>query len=233
MPSLSVFGQPASLQVGVLKSANMGFLNAQQKPAGFEAELAQGICQRLKRTCQIKLQSFSNNLQDLRDNRLDFALSSIMVTDERKEYLLFSDHYMSSFSIFIGLPEQPKYRPVRVGVVKGSVQEKYLRQYKADTMQSVSFAHLQETYQALLRQDVNQVLGPAILQLGFISQHPEMEYELLGEPIRQYNLGGKVAIALPKTQVKLQQEINQTLSEMLTDGSYNQLNKKYFPFSIY
>ncbi|WP_157834534.1 substrate-binding periplasmic protein [Oceanospirillum beijerinckii] len=231
--SLAALAQTSTLNVGILESANMGFLDQFQQPTGFEVELAQGICLRLKRNCEIKLQSFSQNLQDIQDEKVDFALSSIMVTEERSKHLLFSDHYMSSFSIFVGLPEQPKYRQVKVAVVKGSVQEKYLRQHKADTMVAISYAHLNETYQALLGQEVDQVLGPAILQLGFLSQHPDKEYELLGEPIRQFNLGGKVAVALPLKQFELQQQINDILSEMLTDGSYNQLNKKYFPFSVY
>lgn len=234
LTSLSALAQKSSvLQVGVLKSANMGYLDQQQNPTGFEVELAQNICQKIQHICHIKLQSFSQNLKDLQDNKLDFALSSILITTERKKHLLFSDHYMRSFSIFAGLPEQPKYRPVRVATVKGSVQEKYLRQHKADTMQTISYMHLEGAYQALLKGEVDQVLGPAILQLGFISRHTESDYELLGEPIRQNNLGGEVAVALPLTQTELQQQINQALSEMLTDGSYNRLNKKYFPFSIY
>jgi len=225
--------QAETLRVGVLESDFMGYIKPDKQLGGFEVEIAQTLCQRLKAQCQIKLQPFSVNLEDLKKNNIDFAVSSILVTPERKKHLLFSNRYMRSFSVFIGPAKQPKNRRIRVASVKGSVQEHYLRQQKASSMDSISFMQLNESYEALLNGEVDQVLGPAMIQLGFVSDHSEAEYELLGEPIREYNLGGDVAVALPKNETALKDRINDILTEMLTDGSYNQLNKKYFPFSIY
>lgn len=223
----------AMLKVGVIDAPFLGFVDQNGQLTGFEVELAQAICHGLQRSCDIQLQPFQVNLQQVQTKQLDFALSSFLVTEQRKEKGLFSERYMRSYSSYLGAVDQPQYRAVRVGVVKGSTQERYLLQKEQSAIEAVSFVDIQSTYDALLAGQVDQVLFPAIIQLKFLAEHPELELELLGEPLREHNLGGEVAVGLPIGHDVLRDEINQVLQRLLTDGTYNKLNKKYFPFNVY
>lgn len=222
-----------SLKVGVLHSSVTGYTGNNGQPEGFEAELAQLICQRINADCQIRLQSFPDNLKETRDGLLDFALSFVFITEERKQDFLFSQHYMSSASVYIGLPEQPDNRLIRVGVVRNSVQAIYLANRQSERQEAILFDNTSEAYLALKKGTVDQVLAPSVIQLAFISEYQGDEFELLGDPLRHNNLGGNVAVILPKGSEKRLQQINDALTSLLTDGSYNLLNKKYFPFSVY
>jgi polar amino acid transport system substrate-binding protein len=43
----------------------------------------------------------------------------------------------------------------------------------------------------------------------------------------------KVGIAVRKTDADLREKLNVALKQILADGTYEAINKKYFPFSIY
>ncbi|SJZ94214.1 polar amino acid transport system substrate-binding protein [Oceanospirillum multiglobuliferum] len=222
-----------SLQVGVIDAPFMGYIDDKGLMTGFEVELAQAICNGLQRQCVIKLQPFHINLQQVQTAELDFALSSFLITEQRKQKSLFSERYMRSHSSYLGNVSQPQYRALRIGVVKGSTQERYLLQKIRNAVETVSFIDIQSTYKALMAGEVDQVLFPAIIQLKFLAEHPELELELLGEPLSDHNLGGEVGVGLPFGHEVLRDEINQVLRTLLTDGTYNKLNKKYFPFNVY
>lgn len=221
------------LLVGVLESSVMGY-RGNQRILGFEAELAQKVCQQLQRRCELLLQSFSKNLEDVRQGHLDMAFSSILITPERREQLLFSNRYMRSVSCYIGKPgEQPRYRPARIAVVTDSVQAAYLQQLNRPDIEILRYNAISEVYQALESGAADQVLGPAVIQLGFLSSQPEDDFDLLGKPVDHPDVAGDVAVAVHPTRPALLAEVNAALELFMTNGSYNYLNKKYFPFNIY
>lgn len=222
------------LRVGILNSPMTGFKDASGKLTGFEAELAEHVCERINQKCEFILQPFAHNLLGIQNGSLDLAFSSILITNARKELIIFSERYMRSVSSFIGNPStQPKYRPVKVAVVKGSVQETFLRQKYSGTMQPLVFADVESAYLALTEKRVDRVLLPAIMQLGFLYNDDSGLFDLVGEPIDDPKISGDVAIAISQNQKLLKPEIDKALQSLLTDGSFNRLNNKYFPFNIY
>ena len=42
-----------------------------------------------------------------------------------------------------------------------------------------------------------------------------------------------IAVAVRKNDKKLKDQINKALDAILADGTYQKINAKYFPFSIY
>ncbi len=222
------------LKVGILDSPMMGYRDTDNQLSGFEAELAQQICERISHDCEFVLQPFGNNLDGVRHGQLDLALSSILVTEARKQYLTFSERYMRSVSSYIGNPEkQPKYRPTKVAVVKDSVQEFYLKQNFSTSMETLIYTDVDEVYAALKSGEADQVLLPAIIQLGFLYRDSSGMFDLIGGPIDNPKLAGDVAVAITPDRHLLKTEIDQAIRSLLTDGSYNRLNNKYFPFNIY
>ena len=43
----------------------------------------------------------------------------------------------------------------------------------------------------------------------------------------------KIAIAVRKGNDELRERLNKALAEIIADGTYKQINDKYFPFNIY
>ena len=55
-------------------------------------------------------------------------------------------------------------------------------------------------------------------------------YEFVGETI---DIGDKIGIAVRKGDHELRERLNRALAEILADGTYQRINARYFPFSIY
>lgn len=224
------------IKVGILNAPQMGFYDPGQQLMGFEAELAQMLCERLPPPyqCTFRLQSFRQNLQDVQQGRLDMALSNILVTDERLQRIRFSQRYMRSTPSYIGDPNrQPTDRPARVAVLEGSVHARFLHlMLQADRL-PVVYPDVQDLYEALLSGVVDQVMAPSIMQLGFLHQPQSEHLDMLEPPLDLPHIAGDIAVAMPATHAGLQQQINNALQQLLTDGSYDRLNKRYFPFNTY
>ncbi|WP_028304038.1 substrate-binding periplasmic protein [Oceanospirillum maris] len=224
----------APLLVGIIDSPLLGYYDEKQRLRGFEAELAQQICSKLEHQCQFVIQTFAKNIEGVRLGHLDMALSSILVTDNRKKTLLFSQRYMRSVSSYVGVPDkQPKYRPIHVAVIKRSVQEHFLRQNFNSSIKVVAFDQNKEMYQALKENRVDQVLAPSIVQLGFLSNDNSGRFDLIGEPLDNPKLSGDIAVAIHQQKPSLKDQVDKALTDLLIDGSYNHLNNKYFPFNTY
>ncbi|OOV87785.1 substrate-binding periplasmic protein [Oceanospirillum linum] len=222
------------LTVGILSAPVMGYRDANHQVMGFEGELAQQICERIKRQCIFVLQPFSTNISDIRQGRIDLAFSNILVTEARSREFVFSERYMRSVSYYVGNPNtQPKYRSTRVAVIKGSVHAFYLQQNHSAAMEAVVYTDISDIYAALKRGDVDLVLLSTILQLGFLYSDESGLFDLIGNPIESSGLAGDIAVAINPAQKQLKPDIDQALRSLLTDGSFNRLNNKYFPFNIY
>ena len=62
-------------------------LDAQGKPAGFEIDLANAICQRAKLDCKVVTAKWDDIIPGLLDKRYDIAVASLQITAERRKYV--------------------------------------------------------------------------------------------------------------------------------------------------
>jgi len=64
--------------------------------------------------------------------------------------------------------------------------------------------------------------------------NPGKDCKFVGErAVNPKIFGTGVGIALRKTDPDLRDKLNAALKQILADGTYEAINKKYFPFSIY
>ncbi len=56
------------------------------------------------------------------------------------------------------------------------------------------------------------------------------DFEFKGEPVYDND---RIGIALRKGDAELREKLNSALQAIVADGTYKQINDKYFPFSIY
>ncbi|MEX1117893.1 MAG: transporter substrate-binding domain-containing protein, partial [Terrimicrobiaceae bacterium] len=71
-------------------------INEQGKPVGVSVELAQGLADALGRPLKIENIPFVGLIPSLQGGRLDCVISSMTVTEERKQSIGFSDPYLKT-----------------------------------------------------------------------------------------------------------------------------------------
>jgi len=206
-------------------------------PAGFEMELAQEACQRMKAECEFVAIEWDELIPGLLAKKFDIIMSSMQITSERRQRMGMSRRYYLSPGAFIARKGAPFDGPPslltnkRIGIQVNSMHADWANMSFRRSAQLKRYDTVADALEALARNEVDAVFGDKA-QLWLWSQKPEGSCcELVGEDIRhRQTLGVGVAAGLRKEDVKLREALNKALGEIMTDGTYKEINGKYFPF---
>jgi ABC-type amino acid transport substrate-binding protein len=215
------------------------YLDRKGIPAGFEMELAQEACQRIKAECEFAAFKWDDLIPGLIDKKFDVIMSSLEVTSERRKRLGMSRRYYLSPGAFIAAKGAPfdgppsLLRNKRIGVQRDSTHADWADKSFRRSAQLKRYNTLGEALAALASDEVDAVFGDKT-QLWLWSQKPEGKCcELVGQDIKDnQTLGIGVAAGLRKEDARLRDAINKAFGEMMADGTYKKINEKYFPFPL-
>jgi ABC-type amino acid transport substrate-binding protein len=215
------------------------YLDRKGLPAGFEMELAQEACQRIKAECEFVALKWDELIPGLLNKKFDIIMSSMEVTRERRQRMGLSRRYYLSPGAFIA-PKGAPYdgppsllRNKRIGIVRDSMHADWADKSFRRSAQLKRYASIQEALAGLANDEVDAVFGDKA-QLWLWSQKPAGKCcELVGQDIKDtQTLGVGVAAGLRKEDAKLREALNKAFGEMVADGTYKKINEKYFPFAL-
>ncbi|MFI4998676.1 MAG: transporter substrate-binding domain-containing protein [Reyranellales bacterium] len=215
------------------------YLDRKGLPAGFEMELAQEACQRMKAECEYTVVKWDDLIPGLLDKKFDIIMSSLEVNSERRKRLGMSRRYYLSPGAFVAAKGQPFDGPPsllrnrRIGVQKETTHADWVDKSFRRSAQIKRYANLADALKALAADDVDAVFGDKV-QLWLWTQKPEGKCcEVVGQDIKDtQTLGIGVAAGLRREDIKLREALNKAFAEMMSDGTYKTLNAKYFPFAL-
>jgi len=233
---------PAAFKITIATEAAFppfNYLDRKGLPAGFEMELAQEACQRIKAECEFVALKWDELIPGLIDKKFDIIMSSMEVTRERRQRMGLSRRYYLSPGAFIA-PKGAPYdgppsllRNKRIGIQRDSMHADWADKSFRRSAQLKRYDTIQQALNGLANDEVDAVFGDKA-QLWLWSQKPEGKCcELVGQDIKDtQTLGVGVAAGLRKEDAKLREALNKALGEMVADGTYKKLNDKYFPFAL-
>ena len=215
------------------------YLDRKGLPAGFEMELAQDACQRMKAECEFVAVKWDDLVPGLLDKKFDIIMSSLEVNNERRRRLGMSRRYYLSPGAFIAAKGQPfdgpssLLRNKKIGVQKDSTHADWLDKSFRRSAQIKRYSTVAEALKGLASDEVDAVFGDKV-QLWLWSQKPEGKCcEVMGQDIKDtQTLGVGVSAGIRREDIKLRDAFNKALGEMMSDGTYKKLNERYFPFPL-
>ena len=215
------------------------YLDRKGLPAGFEMELAQEACQRMKAECEFAAYKWDELIPGLIDKKFDIVMSSLDVTPERRKRLGMSRRYYLSPGAFIAEKGAPfdgppsLLRNKRIGVQKDSTHSDWLDKSFRRSAEIKRFGTVAEALNALVTGQVDAVFGDKV-QLWLWSKKDEGKCcEVVGQDVKDtQTLGIGVSAGLRREDIKLRDALNKAFGEMMADGTYKKLSEKYFPFAI-
>lgn len=215
------------------------YLDRKGLPAGFEMELAQDACQRMKAECEFVAVKWDELVPGLLDKKFDIVMSSLEVNSERRRRLGLSRRYYLSPGAFIATKGQPfdgppsLLRNKRIGVQKDSTHLDWLDKSFRRSAQIKRYPTVADALNGLTRDEVDAVFGDKV-QLWLWSQKPEGQCcEVMGQDIKDtQTLGVGVSAGIRREDIKLRDAFNKALGEMMSDGTYKKISEKYFPFAL-
>lgn len=215
------------------------YLDRKGLPAGFEMEIAQEACQRMKAECEFAAYKWDDLIPGLLDKKFDIIMSSLEVTQERRKRLGLSRRYYLSPGAFVAAKGAPfdgppsLLRNKRIGVQKDSTHADWVDKSFRRSAQIKRYNTVAEALQALTKDEVDAVFGDKA-QLWLWSQKPESKCcEIVGQDVKDnQTLGLGVSAGLRREDVKLRDALNKAFNDMMADGTFRKINERYFPFAL-
>jgi len=216
-------------------------LDAQGRPAGFEIDLVNAICQRAKLDCRIVTAKWDEVIPGLLDKRYDIAVASLQITSERRKYIAFSRRYYTTPAAFVtargALPVDGAPALLRgktVGVQRATTFTDYLERAFRKTIKLRQFPSADEARRELAAGKLDAVLGDKVVLWKWLESPEGACCAFFGQDVKDTRtLGEGIGAGFRKDDLKLREAFNKALAETIADGGYKKIADRYFPFPIY
>lgn len=203
---------------------------------GFDVDIAKALCHDMGVDCKIVPQTWEGMIPGLKVGKFDAVISSMSITQERAKVVDFSEGYYSNVLAFIG-PKAKHFdlsdsgiKDLTIGAYRSTVSSQYLEDNYADRVSIKLYDTQDLAYLDLKANRIDLLLSDKFPAYDWLaSSQGSTQFEFKGEDI---DINDKVAIALKKGSA-LRQPFNQAIQNIWKNGTYQSINRKYFPFSIY
>jgi len=214
------------------------FKDAQGALQGWDVDIANALCEKMKARCEIVAQDWDGIIPGLLARKYDLIVASMAITEQRRQRVDFSDKYKDTISRFIAKKGAPadvspaSLKGKTIGVQRGSIQANYLSQNYKD-----SELKFYDTPQAaeldLVAGRVDYILGNMVTYfVGFMKTADAKNFAFVGPDLKGGLLGDGNGIAVRKGEAELLSKVNAALAAIRADGTYDRITAKYFPFKL-
>lgn len=193
---------------------------------GFDVDMSKAIAEALGKDLVIENMAFESVIASVNSGKVDFAAAGLTANDERKKSVDFSIPYFQSTQVIITLkdnttiinPEDLQNK--KIGVQIGTTGEALAQEIEGTQVDSYK-----EGYTAmmdLINGKVDAVVIDEEMAKRLVSQNEDaqvLDHVLSHE---------EYAIAVQKGNEELLSKINDTITKMKEDGTYDALYNQYF-----
>ncbi|HWX14226.1 MAG TPA: transporter substrate-binding domain-containing protein [Methylocella sp.] len=210
------------------------------KLAGFEIDLAQDLCSRMKVSCVFIAQNWDGLIPGLLAHQYDAIMAAMEITDEARQKIAFSKPYIRMPSAILTLKGHATLdtSPAglvgkNIGVLSGGSHQAYAEDtYKQSEIHP--YASLEEAILDLGEGRVDLVIGDKDAIVSFMRNRKEGECCIIGAdvPHDPAYFGDGIGIGLRKEDKSLKAMFEKALDSSIADGTFARIKAKYFDFKI-
>ncbi len=235
------FAQGKDLKVAIDPTYEPFTFKKDGKPVGFDVDIANALCEQIKRKCVFVEQGWDSMIPGLMARKYEVIISSMSITEDRQKQIDFTDKYYNTPSRVVTKKDVKYTGPAslkgkKIGVLKASTQEKYaLGELKPAGVDVVSYEAQDQVYLDIKAGRLDGTVADHVeVTGGFLSKPEGKDYELKGEELfitKYFGIGA--GIGLRKGQDALKGELNAAIKAIRGNGTYKKINDKYFKFDVY
>ena len=199
---------------------------------GFEIDLGNAVCAEIKAECEWVIQAWDGIIPGLLARKYDLIFSSMSITPERAEKVMFSDGYYNTPSSWFGkkgadldVTNKEALKGLRVGVQRGTLQDDYVtNNVGADMVDIKRYTTADDLVLDLTGGRIDLVFLDFPVGESTILKNDG--YQAIGGTVQ---VGNGVGAAFRKRDKELVEKFNAALKKLKGDGTYDAIEKKYFP----
>jgi octopine/nopaline transport system substrate-binding protein len=257
----------ASAQEKTFKIATEGayapwnFTGAGGKLEGFEIDLANDLCARMKVKCEIVAQDWDGIIPALNAKKYDAIMAAMTITDKRKEVISFSEPYANAPSTFLVSKDSPLakmpgtgetlnlnsqqaaadkviediksfIKGKAIGVQTSTIQANFADKYLKGAAEIREYKTTEAHDLDLSAGRIDAVFAGAAQIIGTLEKPEFKDYMVVGPKLSGGVLGAGIAVGLRKEDQDLKKALDEAIQAAMKDGSVSKLSMKWFKIDI-
>ncbi|WP_201835726.1 lysine/arginine/ornithine ABC transporter substrate-binding protein [Microvirga zambiensis] len=265
--SVLVAASGAAAQEKTVKIATEGayapwnFTGAGGKLEGFEIDLANDLCARMKVKCEIVAQDWDGIIPALQAKKYDVIMAGMTITDKRKEVITFSIPYADTPSVFLTAKDAPlaklpgtgqsfnlstqqaaaekaieDLKPLlkgkSIGVQTSTIQANFADKYLKGTAEIREYKTTEQHDLDLAAGRIDAVFAGAAQIIGTLEKPDFKDYAVAGPSLTGGLLGAGIAVGLRKDEADLKKAFDEAIQGAIKDGTIQKLSMKWFKTNI-
>lgn len=195
------------------------FLDSKNNIVGFDIMIAEEIAKDMGYELEVKNMEFDSLVAGVQSGKIDFAISGMTPTEERKESVDFSDiYYVAEHGIIVRNEDKDTYKTLddlagkKVGVQKGSIQVDLAK----DNIKDVELKELGKVTDLMLELQ-NKKVDAIVVELPVAKLNVEKNKDLSLMDLSLKDENGGSAVAVKKGNTELVEKINKTLNKLMEE----------------
>ncbi|MEW9671410.1 ABC transporter substrate-binding protein [Ammoniphilus sp. 3BR4] len=201
------------------------YFNDKNQLEGFDVDITNEMASRMGVKANFIATPWDSILDGLLSKKYDIIISSMTITDERKEKVDFTEpYYRTGAQLFVPdnstIQDPTKLQGVKIGVSIGTTFEQ-----KADELgaEMVTYKSDLLTFEDMKNGRVEGVITDKVVGAAIIKEKG-YPFQTVGDLLYSEEVG----IALNKNEEAFLEEINKHLKDMMEDGTYEKISQKWF-----
>jgi lysine-arginine-ornithine-binding protein len=208
--------------------------DASGQVVGFDYEIGKALCAKMKVECEVVTSDWDGIIPALNAKKFDFLISSLSITEERKQAVDFTDPYYSNKLQFLApkggdfKTDVASLKGKIIGAQRSTLASTWLEDKLGMDVDAKLYDTQENAYLDLVSGRVDAILADKYVSYEWLKSEAGQGFEFKGEPVEEND---KIGIAVRKGD-PLREKLNAAIKEIIADGTYKKINDKYFPFSI-
>ncbi|HUG57399.1 MAG TPA: transporter substrate-binding domain-containing protein [Candidimonas sp.] len=225
--TLDQIKEKGELTIGMLVDfPPYGILNAQNKPDGYDADVAKQLAKDLGVKVNIIGVTGPNRIPYLLTNKVDMLIASLAITPERAKQVQFSHPYSAAQIVVFGgkdakITKAEDLSGLRIGVARASTQDIAVSKVAPKDANIRRFDDDASAMQALLSGQVDAIGCSTTVAAQIAKRSPdrfENKFVLLQQ---------EMAVAMRPGEPKTLEAINKLVDKNIKDGEFSKLFEKW------
>jgi len=209
-------------------------IDADGKLIGFDIDIGNALCAQMKVECEWVTQDWGGIIPGLLARKYDAIIASMSITEERKKAVAFTDRYYSNNLRFVAKKgstiDISDLKGMSVGAQRATISASYLEDNYSSDVDIKLYDTQENAYLDLSAGRVDVVLADMLVNWDWLKSDAGQGFDFVGQSVE---IDDRIGIALRKGDADLAKRFNEAIAAIRADGTYDKINAKYFPFSIY
>ena len=216
----------------------IGFHDEKKNFVGFDVDLAKEVARRMKVEIEFRPIAWDKKKEAITSGSVDMIWNGLDITEERKEYMIFTKPYMEDRQILLvkakddfDIHVEEDLEGRIVGIQAGSTAGDYLRvndSLKNLLKECKTYEKFNGLIEALKSGEIEVVICDELIARYEMNQNPDT-FKLLNVKVGDV---AEMAVGFPKDKSELRDKVQEVFNTMISDGTAKKISERWFQADV-